>query len=160
MKFTRMAVLFMLMLALLPLAFAGAKAKSDGLSATRTAIESANNQFTAAFERGDGKALAGMYTADAIAFPPDHEMIRGNEAIGQFWQATHASGVKHAVLTTVAVDRSGDLAVEVGTAALTIQPEGQAQTTAAVKYVVVWQRQKDGTWKLHRDIWNSLPAKP
>jgi uncharacterized protein (TIGR02246 family) len=159
MKFTRIAVLPMVMLALVPLAFAGARAKNPGLHTARTAIETANNRFSAAFERGDGMALAGMYTADAMAFPPDHEMIRGNQAIGQFWQATHASGVKHVVLTTHEVDWSGDLAAEVGTATLTIQPEGQAQTTAAAQYVVVWQRQKDGTWKLHRDIWNSLPAK-
>ena len=101
-----------------------------------------------------------MYTADAIALPPDHAMIRGNQAIGQFWQATHASGVQHVVLTTHAVDQSGDLAAEVGTATLTVQSEGQAPTTTAVKYVVVWQRQQDGAWKLHRDIWNSLPAQP
>jgi uncharacterized protein (TIGR02246 family) len=159
MKFTRMAVLLMGMLVLLPLAFAGARAKSVGRLTARTAIEAANHRFSAAFARGDGKALAGMYTADAIAFPPDHEMIRGNAAIGQFWQATHASGVQQVVLTTHEVDGSGDLAAEVGTATLTVQPEGQAQTTAVAKYVVVWQRQKDGTWKLHRDIWNSLPAK-
>ena len=28
------------------------------------------------------------------------------------------------------------------------------------KYVVVWKKQEDGSWKLHRDIWNSnlMPA--
>ena len=32
--------------------------------------------------------------------------------------------------------------------------------TPTVKYVVVWRRQKDGTWKLHRDIWNAIPQTP
>ena len=99
-----------------------------------------------------------MYTVDAIAFPPDHEMVKGRDAIGQFWKATRDSGVGSVTLTTVDVGRSGDLAYEVGNAALRIQPEGQQPTTAVVKYVVVWKRDADGSWKLHRDIWNSLPA--
>jgi len=99
-----------------------------------------------------------MYTSDAIAFPPDSEMIRGNEAIGEFWKATRDSGVQSAALTTVDVERSGNVAYEVGKVSLTIQPAGKEPTTAVAKYVVVWKRQTDGAWKLHRDIWNSVPA--
>ena len=99
-----------------------------------------------------------MYTPDAIAFPPDSEMIRGNEAIGEFWKATRDSGVQSAALTTIDVGRSGDVAYEVGKVSLTIQSAGKEPTTAMAKYVVVWKRQVDGSWKLHRDIWNSLPA--
>ncbi len=125
----------------------------------RAAIEAANAKFSEAFARGDAKALSAMYTPDAIAFPPDSEMIRGNEAIGDFWKATRDSGVQSATLTTVDVGRSGDVAYEVGKVSLTIQPVGKEPTTAAAKYVVIWKRQPDGSWKLHRDIWNSLPAK-
>jgi uncharacterized protein (TIGR02246 family) len=159
MRSTRTVILFMLTLALLPIAYAGSKAKDAGVRTARADIDEANARFSKAFERGDAKALAGMYTPDAIAFPPDSEMIRGNEAIGQFWKATRNSGVKSVVLRTLDVGRSGNLAYEVGTASLTIQPEGKEGTTAAAKYVVVWKRQSDGSWKLHRDIWNSLPAK-
>ena len=119
----------------------------------------ANARFSEAFERGDAKALAAMYTSDAIVLPPDSETIRGNEAIGEFWKTTRESGVQSAALTTVDVDRTGDVADEVGKVSLTIQPAGKELTTEAAKYVVVWKRQADGSWKLHRDIWNSLPAK-
>ena len=27
------------------------------------------------------------------------------------------------------------------------------------KYVVVWKKGSDGTWRLYRDIWNADPAK-
>lgn len=159
MRSTRMAVCVMLMLALLPIAYARSKAKSPGARTLRAAIEAANARFTKAFERGDAGALAAMYTPDAIAFPPDSEMIRGNEAIGQFWKATHDHAIKSAVLTTLDVGRSGNLAYEVGTASLALRQAGTQGATAAVKYVVVWKRQGDGSWKLHRDIWNSLPAR-
>jgi uncharacterized protein (TIGR02246 family) len=144
----------------LPLfAYAGSKAKDDGVAETRAAIEEANTKFSKAFERGDSKALASMYTSDAIVFPPDSEMVRGNEAIGEFWKTTRNSGVTSATLTTLDVGRSGDIAYEVGTVSLTIQPEGKPTTTVAAKYVVVWKRHADGSWKLHRDIWNNLPSK-
>jgi uncharacterized protein (TIGR02246 family) len=156
---TRTVGLLTLILVLSPLAHAGSKARGNGVSEARAAIEEANTKFSEAFGRGDSKALAGMYTSDAIAFPPDREMIRGNEAIGEFWKTTRNSGVKTATLTTLDVERNGDVAYEVGRVSLTIQPEGKEPTTAAAKYVVVWKRQADGSWKLHRDIWNSLPSK-
>src|SRR5262245_51000374 len=156
---TRIIVLFALIVVISSNAHAGSEGKNGDVRETRAAIESANAKFSEAFARGDAKALAAMYTSDAIAFPPDSEMIRGNEAIGEFWKATRDSGVQSAVLTTVDVERSGDLASEVGTVSLTIQAAGTAPTTATAKYVVVWKRQADGSWKLHRDIWNNLPAK-
>ena len=131
----------------------------EGVREARAAIEAANAKFSDAFARGDAKALAAMYTSDAIAFPPDSDMVHGNEAIGEFWKATRDSGVQTAALTTVDVGRSGDVAYEVGKVSLTIQPAGKELTTAVAKYVVVWKRQADGSWKLHRDIWNSVPAK-
>ncbi len=43
---------------------------------------------------------------------------------------------------------------EIGTATLTIRPEGGQEQTATVKFVVVWKRQGD-EWRWHLDIWNS-----
>ena len=155
----RILLLFVVMAGLPAFAGAGATPKTDAVREARAAIEEANTQFSHAFERGDAKALGVMYTTDAIAFPPDSEMVRGNEAIGEFWKNTRNSGVKSATLNTIDVGRSGDVAYEVGTVSLTIQREGKETTTEMAKYLVVWKRQPDGSWKLHRDIWNSLPAK-
>ena len=155
----RTSVFCVLIAAISSSAFAGSEGKDEGVREARLAIEAANAKFSQAFARGDAKALAAMYTSDAIAFPPDSEMIRGNEAIGVFWKATRDGGVQSATLTTDDVGRSGDIAYEVGKVSLTIRPVGNGPTTAVAKYVVVWKRQPDGSWKLHRDIWNSLPAK-
>jgi len=154
----RTTVFFALIVASSLTAYAASKRNDEGVREARGDIEAANAKFTEAFARGDTKAFSAMYTSDAIAFPPDSEMIRGNEAIGDFWKATRESGVRGAALTTVEVSRSGDVADEVGTISLTIQPAGKEQTMAMAKYVVVWKRQADGTWKVHRDVWNSIPA--
>ena len=155
---TQTAVLFALIVASSSTAYAGSQGDDQSVREAQAAIEAANARFSEAFARGDAKALSAMYTSDAIAFPPDSEMIRGNEAIGVFWKATRDSGVRGAALTTIEVGRSGDVAYEVGKVSLTIQPAGKEPTTAVAKYVVVWKRQGDGSWKMHRDIWNSIPA--
>ncbi len=154
----RTVVVCALVAAISSTAYAGSKGMDEDVREARAAIEAANAKFSEAFARGDAKALAAMYTPDAIAFPPDSEMIRGNEAIGSFWKTTRDNGVQSATLTTVDVGRSGDVAYETGKVVLTMQPVGKQPTTAAAKYVVVWKRQPDGSWKLHRDIWNGLPA--
>jgi uncharacterized protein (TIGR02246 family) len=147
-----------LVLALSTFVSAAAYAKDDDAGEVRKAIEAANAQFSAAFARGDAKAVAAMYTADAVLLPPDTEIIRGTAAIAAFWAATMQSGVKGATLTTVDVGVSDDLAYETGKVVLTIQPEGAAAMTATAKYMVVWKKQADGSWKLHLDMWNNLPA--
>jgi uncharacterized protein (TIGR02246 family) len=156
---TRTVVLCVLIAATSSSAYDESQRDDEGVREARVAIELANAKFSEAFARGDAKALAAMYTSDAIACPPDSEMIRGSEAIGEYWKATRDGGVQSVALTTDDVGRSGDIAYAVGKVSLTVQPVGNEPTTAAAKYVVVWKRQPDGSWKLHRDIWNGLPAK-
>ena len=129
-----------------------------GTSDVRAAIEQAGGRFADAYARGDAKAVATFYTEDAIAFPPGGELVKGRPAIQQMWQSTMDSGVKSLAFTVVDVGASGDLVHETGIAKMNIQEQGKDATTASVKYLVVWKRQGDD-WKLHRDIWNDLPAK-
>jgi uncharacterized protein (TIGR02246 family) len=130
-------------------------AKSDPV---RAAIEKQNAAFSAAFGRGDIAAVAAAYAEDAIAFPPDGEMARGRPAIEALWKGVRDAGGKAITLTTVDVHSSGSLAAETGTATLKIQPPSGAEQSQKVKYVVVWKKQGDGTWKLYRDIWNAMSA--
>jgi len=86
-------------------------------------------------------------------------MIKGREAIQASWNGSLQMGIKDAVLTTVEVSGAGDYAYEIGKVLLTIQPAGQAALQQTAKYVVVWKKAASGSWQLHVDIWNSLPAK-
>jgi uncharacterized protein (TIGR02246 family) len=126
----------------------------------RAAIEKQGAAFSAAYSRGDIKSIAAMYTEDAIALPPDADMVRGRQAIEKLWNDALASGIKSLTFTVIDVQSSGDLAVETGTAVIGVQPAGQPASTQAGKYVVLWKREADGQWRLHRDIWNNgAPAK-
>ena len=136
----------------------GSVCRAEDSSTVRAAIEQAGVRFAEACGRGDAKAVAAFYTEDAIAFPPGAAMVKGRQAIQQMWQETMDSGVKSLSFTVIDVGASGDLAHETGTALMNVQPAGKESTTASVKYVVLWKKQGND-WKLHRDIWNDLPAK-
>ena len=124
----------------------------------RTDIESANREIGKAFSSGDISALAAFYTEDAVVLPPNSQMIRGRKAIEEFWKGAVGMGVRSIQLNTIDVQSSGDLAYEIGNATMQIQPQGGSASRETVKYVVVWKRQPDNSWKLAVDIWNSSSA--
>ncbi len=125
------------------------------LAQVRQSIEEANVKFGEAASSGDATALASLYTEDARLLPPNSEMIQGREGVEAFWAGGFQMGIKEIVLTTVEVMGMGDMVCEIGKAVVTIQPEGQEAIEDIGKYVVIWKKTADGTWKLHVDIWNT-----
>lgn len=129
------------------------------LAQVRQSIEEANIKFGEAFRMGDAAALAALHTEDAKLLPPNSEMIVGREGIEGFHGGGMQMGIKDVILTTTEVLGMGDIVCEIGKYDMTIQPEGQQTIKDNGKYLVIWKKASDGTWKLHVDIWNSsLPA--
>jgi ketosteroid isomerase-like protein len=87
---------------------------------------------------------------------PTGEIFKGREGIAAFFAGFFQSGAKEVVLTTVGVMRMDDMVGEFGKADLTIKPEGQDETKAVGKYLVIWKKAADGTWKLYVDFMFSL----
>jgi uncharacterized protein (TIGR02246 family) len=114
------------------------------------AIRSQLDVFEQAFNSGEGGKLAGLYTIDAVAFPPGSPRVEGREAIGAMWQGAINSGIKGLELEAVEIIPAGEkTAYEVGRVSMST-PSGPAEG----KYIVVWKQDDDGQWRLHRDIWN------
>ena len=68
-----------------------------------------------------------------------------------FWKMVMDMGIKEVHLNTSEIDEMGETAIEVGEYQLsgannTLMDQG--------KYLVVWKKDM-GTWKLHKDIWNT-----
>jgi uncharacterized protein (TIGR02246 family) len=94
------------------------------------------------------------FTDDAIMVPPDGELVKGKQAIEEFYNSFFQMGIKEIVLTTVELEGSGGTVYEIGKTRVRIQPEGRQAIQDSAKYLVIWKRQADGTWKVHVDIWN------
>ena len=118
-------------------------------------MASTNGLFNSeVFGKRNFAALDQIYTSDACILPPGSPMVSGRQAIRKFWSdLVESVNAKSAVLTSVDVIPAGDGLVEIGRAAITVEPQGQAPAQMDVKYVVYW-RQEDGRWKWHVDIWN------
>jgi uncharacterized protein (TIGR02246 family) len=119
---------------------------------TRAAIQALNDEWDAAFDKGDAAALAAMYAEDAYVLPPGAEIVHGRKAIEAFW-AKAVQELGEARLTTVDVLPLGaDAAREIGT--FSFKTKGASPRDVAGKYVVVW-RKLGGRWLLATDIWNT-----
>jgi len=122
----------------------------------RAEIEAANRQFEAAAAKGDGKAVAALYTASGQALPAGSGVVSGTEALAAFWQGVLDSGVKGVRLKTLEVDSAGEMAHEVGEYQLL---DAAGKILDQGKYVVIWKKD-GGRFKLHRDIWTTSMPPP
>lgn len=133
---------------------------STDVAAVRQAIESANAQFFDALKRGDTVAARANYAEDAVVMMPNEGAWRGQPAVAKGFAGFLAqAAVTEGGTTTQDVMVSGDMAVETGSFEWTLSPKNGKPIKDKGKYVTVWRRQADGSWKIVRDINNSdLPA--
>ena len=124
------------------------------MSTTRDSIEAAIKTLLESLNGGDAAGVAAHYTDDAALLPPDAARIDGREGIRGAWQALIDADVRDVAMTTQEVDAFGDVANEVGIIRATAPAEDGGRVQLAGKYVAVWKRGGDGTWRMHRDIWN------
>jgi uncharacterized protein (TIGR02246 family) len=129
----------------------------DDVASVRQSIETGHQQIASAFKAGDVAAAAAVYAPDALVMGPNEPVMRGAAIAeglkGMFQQVSFPS----ITLTTSDVTVSGDYAFEHGTFDWTVQPKapGAPAVPDKGKYLTVWQKQADGSWKLYRDIWNT-----
>ena len=108
-------------------------------------------------------ATVAPYADDGSAFPPNGPIATGKEAITQMWTGIfQLPGVSVSwEPVKVEVARSGDLGYAHGTYQLTMNDPAGNPVTDRGKYVTVWKKQADGSWKVMADIFNSdLPLPP
>ena len=137
------------------IALVAQKPAGAGNAAVRAAVEAGNKKFTDGAVKKDAALIAGAYTVDAEAFPPNSGVVKGRPALQKLWQSVLDSGIAGIELKTIEVESAGSFAYETGTYSMKTK-DGKVADHG--KYVVVW-KQVDGQWLLHRDIWStSVPA--
>ena len=116
-------------------------------------IEAINAKFEQAMSAGDAAAIAALYSEDGIMYPPQSPPVEGRSNIQALWQSYIDEGVTSLDLNATEIVSSGSLGYDLGTFNLTMKTES-GEVPASGKYLVVWHKGDDGTWRLHRDIWN------
>jgi ketosteroid isomerase-like protein len=124
----------------------------------RHAIDSANAGYLGVFKRGDASALTAYYTDNALVMAPNMAAWQGRAGISQgFTGFLSQFSLVDARLATSDIIITAYYAIERGTYAWTLHPKSGTGPDIVDngKYLTVWERQDDGSWKIARDINNS-----
>jgi uncharacterized protein (TIGR02246 family) len=157
------SLLPLLLLTLAYCAAPGAKAPqaSADPAALRDTIQAREREWSAAFLAGNAAGIAALYTEDGATVQASGEWSRGRDGITKSMQAqfdTLAVTAREDI--TEEVTPAGEYAVEIGH----FSSQGTSKTdksprTSAGRYMVLWRKDADGVWRLHRDIGNEVPPK-
>ncbi len=137
------------------------QAPPDTRAADEATLRDLDAQWSKAAGAKDVEGFLSFHAEDAAQFPPNTSMVMGKEAIRKWasellaspgivisWQATKAEA-----------SRGSDLGYTFGTYEMTLKDAKGKTVSDRGKYVTIWKKQSDGSWKVVADIFNTdLPA--
>ena len=124
-------------------------------AATQADVDQVRDAWVDGALAGDAAAVASLYSTDAVYGMPTGEMIRGRQAIQE---ALDFSLLADLEVTGSARTEGADVVSEFGTYTQTIQPpEGEPMTVNGT-YLVVLERQADGSWAIVQHLSSSPDA--
>jgi uncharacterized protein (TIGR02246 family) len=128
----------------------------DTRAADEAAIRGAVIEWSKAAQAKDLNKAVSFYADDAMQFADKGPLVEGKDNIRTGWEqmlALPGPGLTFAT-TAVEVARAGDMAYEYGTYDFATKDKKGKIIDEKGKYVVVWKKQADGSWKVAADIDN------
>jgi ketosteroid isomerase-like protein len=113
----------------------------------RSFIDSINARFSQELAAGDSAALASHYWPDAELLLDNSEPVKGKDIINA-WGGAIRMGMKEINLSTTDIKGDSLFIIETGSYQM---KDVKGSILDKGKYVVVWE-QRNGEWKLYRDI--------
>ena len=148
-------------IALLSFAFVGTATAGD--TKIEQDLRDLDAKWSAAAGAKDIDKTVSYYSEDAVVMPPNAPSAKTRETIRSAWKemlTTPGAAIRWKA-TKVEVAKSGDLAYVSGTYEETMTDATGKPVNDHGKYVEIFKKQADGTWKVVADIWNSdLPVAP
>jgi uncharacterized protein (TIGR02246 family) len=137
------------------------QAAADTRVADEATLRNLDAEWSKAAGAKDIDKTVSYYSDDALVMPSNSPVLQGKAAARAMWQAMFnmpgfGGGWK---ATKVDVARSGDLAYVTGTYEINETDSNGKPKTDKGKYLEVWKKQADGSWKCVADMFNTdLPA--
>ncbi len=147
---------FAVLLAFLSLAAAGCHTPNRRATSAEVLLEADAAFARAAAARGVAQAFRDYAAPDAMVLPAGAEPVTGREAIFQIMQQDPGE----LTWTPAGADlcKGGDLGYTWGRFQFRETAPNRPAAVHYGKYLTVWKRQPDGSWKFVADIGNSSPA--
>ena len=128
-------------------------APSAALDDARKAIDKGNAQWIDAWDKADASLLSQLFAPDGIMLGSKGKSFKGPQQISEHMKPVMegaGKGVK-ATVTTVDLWLDADIAYETGKYSYAYQEKGRPVTDEG-RYVTIWKRQADGSWKIIMDM--------
>jgi ketosteroid isomerase-like protein len=127
------------------------------LQASVDAVRTADAAWSKKAAARDVEGTVGYYAEDAVVMPPGVAMAMDKGSERKAWADILTPGTDISwTAGKVEAAQSGELVYDVGVYTLiTKASKGRTQTTDGGKYLAVWKKQADGSWKAVAATWNS-----
>jgi ketosteroid isomerase-like protein len=124
-----------------------------------TAIEAIQKADLAFCEETKKRGLEGWmsyFADDATAFPAGKPFITGRDTLRSFYSGMFSRPEFSLTWKPVKADAaaSGDLGYTIGVAEFRFRDKDGKMVNSPGKYLTVWKKQKDGSWKVAADLGN------
>ncbi len=113
-----------------------------------------DDEWSKAAAAKDIDKVSSFYAEDAMVYPPNAPVVSGRAEAKKAWAAMLADPSMSLSWKTTHSEVQGDLGFTSGTYEASFKVDGKPMTEKG-KYLCVWKKQKDGSWKAAHDIWNS-----
>ncbi len=123
----------------------------------RAGINKTRNDYVSAWKAANADQLTSLYTSDALVLYPNQPAVVGRSAILAYFKASFAElAPEDFELTSAEIEVVGSWAFDRGMYRWKAAPRvGGEPISDHGKYLVILQRQPDGSWKVARDMDNS-----
>lgn len=126
---------------------------SETFTEAKRAIDKGNAQWIEAWEKGDPEMVAAIFTDDAVMLSQGGGVFKGRQQILERQKEAMQSVTRpiKVSVVTVKIWLDGHTAYETGKYKYEYTEKGKP-TTEEGRYVTMWKRQGDGSWKLSMDM--------
>lgn len=101
------------------------------------------------------RLVAAYYGDDALVLPPNTPLVQGRGQIRELFREMIEAGAGDVVRETTPLHVAGDLGYGIGNYTVAIRSQGMGLVHETGKYLLVYRRQADDTWKVAADGFSS-----
>ena len=125
-------------------------------SKVKTDIEKLNKEMERVFNANDMAATAAFYSDDAEISGANY-VVTGRKNLDNYWLALKDKG-RGWKLTVIEIGGTDDYIYQLGNSDLTYISNGK-ESKAVTNFVLIWKKQKDGSYKIFRDYLTNIEFK-
>jgi ketosteroid isomerase-like protein len=132
-----------------------AASASGDMSAEAKGLAKLDDDWSVAAATRDAKSVASFYAEDGIAYPPNQPTAIGRAEAEKVWAAYFSDPTYRISWKTTHAEVTGTLGYTTGIYEDSFKgPDGKT-INGNGRYLCVWRKGSDGTWKVVHDMWNT-----